>query len=383
MDIETILVAGVHTRPVVFSAKALGLTVYAVDYFGCVDLRQKADQLFTMTGEEPSKSNGRLSDRFDAAQLKALVDEAPAADAVVWRSGISPAALEDKGCLYGNSPEVVEKVEDKEWLFKKLRHKNIPTPKTIAVQSRKDALAAAEDLGYPLIMKPVRGAGGREIKKIFSPSDFPLEMGPYLLQERIAGVHASVSVLGDGENAVALTLNEQLLGLSELGQSKPYGYCGNIVPLSSKHSLVACNLAEKVTSMLGLVGSNGVDMVLTENGPVVIEVNPRFQGSMQCVEKTTNLNLVKAHIEACEGELPEKIDISGFGVRMSSFAEERSVVKCNLQEMDGIFDVPLPGVIIEGGEPIATAFAWNAHRETAVNRCKNLTKKIYSSLQPT
>ena len=54
-----------------------------------------------------------------------------------------------------------------------------------------------------------------------------------LIQEYVSGMPASASLISSTNGAITLTLNEQILGLSEVGQEEPFGYCGNVVPLAT------------------------------------------------------------------------------------------------------------------------------------------------------
>ena len=65
-------------------------------------------------------------------------------------------------------------------------------------------------------------------------------------------------------------------------------------------------MAEEIIAKLGLVGSNGVDFLLTEKGPVVVEVNSRFQGSLDTVELSGGGNVFQAHLQSFAGRLPKK-----------------------------------------------------------------------------
>jgi predicted ATP-grasp superfamily ATP-dependent carboligase len=98
-----------------------------------------------------------------------------------------------------------------------------------------------------------------------------------LIQEYVEGDAASASVISTASDARTVAVNEQLLGVRDLGQLEPFGYCGNITPLEASEAVVErCReVAEEVVEHFRLVGSNGVDLVITGEGvPEVIEVNP-------------------------------------------------------------------------------------------------------------
>jgi predicted ATP-grasp superfamily ATP-dependent carboligase len=112
----------------------------------------------------------------------------------------------------------------------------------------------------------------------------------FLFQEYINGTHASVSLISTEHEAISVSVNEQLIGLDSVYAPGPFAYCGNISPFVTKSSermrirTQMSEIAEFLTTELGLVGSNGIDFVVTDDVPFVIEVNPRFQGSLDTVE---------------------------------------------------------------------------------------------------
>lgn len=187
----------------------------------------------------------------------------------------------------------------------------------------------------------------------------------FIVQEYLQGTFASVSVLSTGEDAVALTVNEQLIGVPWLGAIQPFRYCGNITPLDTKHSGKMCRIAETLVLELGLIGSNGVDFIITKDGPVVLEVNPRFQGSLDTVELFTGVNLFDAHVRACSGELVKKPQATCFAVKMVVFAESKMTIRKNL-DVDGIANVPPVGKDINAEELIAIALGTGATRKDAM-----------------
>jgi hypothetical protein len=72
-----------------------------------------------------------------------------------------------------------------------------------------------------------------------------------------------------------------------------------------------------VESMSGLKGYIGVDLILTEHGPVLIEINPRLTTSYIGVQKVSGFNLAKAMIDSAKGKdlptVPEPIGSAYLG----------------------------------------------------------------------
>jgi len=121
-----------------------------------------------------------------------------------------------------------------------------------------------------------------------------------LCQEFVGGVPASVSLLADGRNAVALTVNGQ-----SLCGSFNFSYCGGMTPLDHPNSDRAVDTALRTYRALpGLRGYVGVDVVLTESEAVVIEVNPRLTTAYLGARMAIDDNIAALALAACMGMLP-------------------------------------------------------------------------------
>jgi predicted ATP-grasp superfamily ATP-dependent carboligase len=274
-----------------------------------------------------------------------------------------------------------------------LKRLAVSAPETVVVNDLSEAFRVSKEIGFPIVVKPAKGFGGAGIRKVENPEEleeifkklhYPQQ--EMVIQEYIPGIAASVSVISSRNECSALTVNEQLIGLSEFGQTEPFGYCGNIVPLSTsdKISSVCKELAERIALHFELAGSNGVDLAISDDGvPYVVEVNPRFQGSLECVENVLGLNIVEAHMKACRRGLLPKVPnaICEFCTRLILFAPRRSVVP-DLSRHAEVRDVPVPGVVIEKGEPICSVIAEERDRDSSLKRAEGVAQKILSSLKP-
>ena len=399
-EIKNLLLVGMDVNPLANSAKKAGYKVYAVDYFGDQDLRSVSESYFSIIDQSEGSSCGRLNADFDVKILlkgaKEISSENPI-DAILLSTGLddSPEVLSELfkiAPILGNSPELIQRVRDRERFFFELRRLGAPVPETAVVHGFLEASRVSKEIGYPLLVKPVKGFGGSGIRKIESPEELeeifkkhPSSGQRVAIQEYVPGVAASVSVVSSRYESATLTVNEQLIGLSLFGQTEPFGYCGNIVPLSaSQHILSTCRgLAEKIVTHFGLVGSNGVDLVISKRGvPHVVEVNPRFQGTLECVESVSGVNLVEAHVKACMKGLLPKIPetIRKFCTRLILFAHHRSVVP-DLSRYSEVRDMPLPRVIIEKGEPLCSIIAEGKDRDSSFKKAKDVAERIFGSLK--
>ncbi len=358
--IRKILAIGYSVRHIVCSGSRAGYEMYAADAFGDVDTKRCAKRHlllnpFQLRADVVKMLNARI-------------------DGIIIGSGFESEDLdfltaEDRKIL-GNAPELTKEVSNKAWLSSRLDDLDIPHPLTCTGREIAEGEEKAKLFHYPVVAKPAYGGGGTA--NFFCRTEKELircakQLPEFLFQEYIKGTPASVSLISTKREAVPVSVNEQLIGLNSLSAPGPFVYCGNISPLVTKLSVSErmCELAAELTQELGLVGSNGVDFVLADDEPVVIEVNPRFQGSLDTVELSTGLNLVDAHVNAVKkGILTERVEARRYAAKAIVFAKQEGMVMGNL-DRDGIVDIPEKGRIIRRGEPIATGIGIGDSRESA------------------
>ena len=399
--IQSVLAIGIDTVSIVNSAKEAGYKIYAADYFGDTDLRRKCSGCDTIIEQKHGKSCGKMKSEFKPEaflEMAKSLNEKYEIDAILLSSGLDDFShvlhrLNDIVPVLGNSPEVITRIRKKPEFFEELDCLGIEHPETAVVKNVDAAKAAAIKMGYPVVIKPERGFGGAGITAAWNSKeletaffDASMVSQDLLIQKFINGVHASISFLATDKKVRILTINEQLLGLNFLFQKEPFGYCGNIVPLNFASSVFEkCRfITEKIALHFGLNGSNGIDLVISnENTPYVIEVNPRFQGTLECVERTLGINLVESHINACVyGSLPTiKEKVSVFCTRLILYAPKR-VVASDLTVFHETRDIPLPGILIEEGEPLCSIITEGKNRKLSFEKARKLAESIYVMLSP-
>lgn len=366
-----LLFIGIHTRPMVVSAKKVGHEVYSVDYFGSTDLKAAADRSMSIVDQRPGESMGRFEDNYSPERLMEL-SEGIEADRTILTT-----TLDDfrGGKIAGTPVKQVTKIKDKAYQLKKLESTGIRIPKGVVVDGRDEAVEAAREIGYPCVLKPVRGGGGRRNVLVEKEMDIPDLEGEFLLQEYVQGLPVSASCLSTGRDAVGISTSTQILGSRFLNQTG-FAYCGNMVPLERGGEDII-GFTEEIARKFQVVGWTGVDFVLSKNGPVFMELNPRFQGTFDCVEAAYGINLVEAHLAACQGDLPERPRAKRCSVRMTYFSKNRAIVKDTSQM---VYDVPVQGVVIEAREPITTVVCSAPEMRETVTKAKDHVYKIQASI---
>lgn len=393
---QTVMVIGFNARPIVRLAKQLGFKVIAIDYWGDMDIVPYADALLTVLRPTPHARREHPSRKplsellYDMAEK--TLHQHNEVDFILLGSGLDDrpdlwSRLNRLAPILGCSPETLKTVRSPEKLFSIAEKIGVSCPKTERAKEAEECVEVAEKIGFPVLLKPLSSSGGFRLRLARNPAEakkyFKTVSGRYgevFVQEHIEGTDASSSILGNGKDCIVVSVNEQLLGIKRLGANTPFGYCGNIVPLKANEKTVnrikdiSCALGKK----LNLIGSNGFDFVVRENGePYLMEVNPRFQATLECIQHVTGLNLVSEHIRACHGELPEKIPKpKGCAVKMIVFAKHLSKIP-DLSKLKNVFDITNPSTIVNRGEPICTVQIHEITREKAIRKAWKSVQTIY------
>jgi predicted ATP-grasp superfamily ATP-dependent carboligase len=110
-------------------------------------------------------------------------------------------------------------------------------------------------------------------------------------------------------------------------------------------------------------------------------VNPRFQGTLECVEKHANINLVETHIEAClKGVLPViKTKQTRFFTRLILYSPKKTRVP-ELTSFGGLRDIPIPGSNIEKAEPLCSVLTEGESRKESYENALLKAEMVYATV---
>ncbi|MEM3383517.1 MAG: ATP-grasp domain-containing protein [Nitrososphaerales archaeon] len=215
---------------------------------------------------------------------------------------------------------------DKFKLYERLKENGLSIPKTYKVKIDEEIekiQKIVRNISFPLIVKPVEGIGCYGLSVVKSFSQLPIAINKIkeevktnacIIQEFVKGIHASVSLISNGKEAIPLTLNLQIINLNT--PDKASSYLGGIVPFDHELKDRAFHTAKRAVELFnGLKGYIGVDLILSESGPQLIEINPRLTVSYIGLKQVSNLNLAHAMIKAClKNELPEVFSHHGYSI---------------------------------------------------------------------
>ncbi len=292
-----VLVAGFATRHVAQSAERAGYEVCAVDHFCDQDLSWY------------TKDREKFEDLEDLPDAIDRISTRHRFDLFVPTSGAE--LLSPPLPLLGTPPDRIARFLDKldtQHFFESL---DVPVPRILPEGE------------YPAMVKPRSGAGGWRNAVIGSDGELAAwktlyQDVPHIRQEVIGGIPASVCCIATGSRAMAVTTNEQILRGS--GESA-FGFSGSITPFDHPLRGEMIAIAERIAAASGCRGTIGIDFVVSDDRAVAIEVNPRFQGTVDTVEMACGCNLFDLHADACSGHPPA-------GARNPREVAARSILFC-------------------------------------------------------
>jgi acetyl-CoA carboxylase, biotin carboxylase subunit len=252
----------------------------------------------------------------------------------------------------GPQPDVIQLMGVKERARALMRDAGVPIlPGSDGViKTGEEALATAEAIGYPVIVKASAGGGGRGMRVVNSPAELPALVvqaqqeagaafgcpdvyiekflrGPRHIEFQVlADQHGNVEILGERECSIQRR-HQKLLEESPSPALKPE---------------VRCRVSEKLREAIRAVGytnAGTVEFLMDETGSLYfIEVNARIQVEHPVTEMVTGVDLVKSQILIAAGErLP---DILGGPVKPQGHA-----IECRINAENPETFAPSPGRI--------------------------------------
>ena len=410
---ENLLLMGIDTRPMVNSALKLDYKTFSISYFKTVDFKMPYMEKHVLD-QESVISCGRFEENYSPEKLLELskdflfqnYDENEI-DKIVLTTGIN---TKDFSGEFKNFRKIVrgnkntESVDNKFKFYNKLKNKfDVPlTFQPSDVGELNEILQQHSNNQF--ILKPLQGSGGlgifllnnescNELKQV-SEICQNISLENYILQEYIEGTNVSSSVLSSHDDRKNL-INSRLITEHDLGNDS-YEYSGNILPLDENSFRMfndnrteinadelndeMKNTSEDLIKEFGLIGSNGVDYILDNDGELkVIEINPRFQGTYELVENVLDINLLDAHIKACEGEIIDIPNPKQYSFKKIIYA--RKQINIGNLNIPNVYDIPYEGVKIEKDQPLVTIISSNKDLETTINDVKIAEDEVYKNIE--
>lgn len=386
-DSSRLLIVGASTRAAAASAIRAGFHPVCVDRFGDEDLRKIATVVAV---------NDDLHRTLDA--ILALPPMPWIYTGSLENDPKFIAAVSERHTLVGIPPDVLELVRDPFWLERTLRTNDLPA---LRVQSSRSSDAyvrtdlrpdvGVRSTGERWLLKPMRSGGGFRIAH-WSGQPLPTNERFYLQEHRL-GTPMSALFIASPKEAELIGVCEQLIG-TEFGAPTEFGYAGSIGPIavSDRTREPLQQLGNTLTREAQLRGLFGIDFILADDIPWLVELNPRYTASVEVLERALGRALFAEHASACSdctATVRERIASNCIVGKQIVFAASDLTV-LNLEttfESSGhapesplIADIPALGSRIAAGWPICTVFAEAENLTVCRERLAARVQTVYGTI---
>ncbi|MGD8310452.1 MAG: carbamoyl-phosphate synthase large subunit, partial [Chromatiales bacterium] len=211
-------------------------------------------------------------------------------------------ALEKAGApIIGTTPDSIDLAEDRERFQKMIQQLELLQPPNRTARSVDAALALAEEIGYPLVVRPSYVLGGRAMEIVYNEDELRSYMAeavsvsnesPVLLDRFLNdAIEVDVDAVSDGENVVIGGIMQHI---EQAGVHSGDSACS--LPVYSLSREIQERLREQIRAMaraLNVVGLMNTQFAIQEEDIYVLEVNPRASRTVPFVSKATGLPLAK------------------------------------------------------------------------------------------
>jgi carbamoyl-phosphate synthase large subunit len=241
--------------------------------------------------------------------------------------------LEEMGVkILGTSPETIDLAEDRDRFRLIMRKLDIPQPESGMASTMDEAQKIADEIGYPLMVRPsyVLGGRGMEVVQDEESLKFYLEAAveispqrPILIDKFLDNaIEAEADAIADGTDAFVPAVMEhiELAGIHS-------GDSACVIPpvsIAPKHIETISEYTRKIAIELNVIGLMNIQYAIFENTVYVLEANPRASRTVPLVSKVCNISMARIAMQTMLGKRIADFElkhrpISHYGIKEAVF----------------------------------------------------------------
>ena len=203
--------------------------------------------------------------------------------------------------IIGTDIEAINNAEDRKCFERIMNEVGIPQPKAEAVTDIEAGVAAAERIGYPVLVRPSFVLGGRAMQIVGNEETLRLylrtaveinEKSPVLVDKYILGKELEVDAICDGKDVFIPGIMEHVEHTGIHSGDSISVYPTFSVSAQVKDTIIA--YTKQLGLAIGIIGLFNIQFIVDENDKVyVIEVNPRSSRTVPFLSKSTGVPMPK------------------------------------------------------------------------------------------
>ena len=201
--------------------------------------------------------------------------------------------------ILGTSAENVDAAEDRELFDGILEECHIPRPKGHTVYTADEAIRAANELGYPVLVRPSYVLGGQGMQIAINDEDVDQYIGiinriaqehPILVDKYLQGKEIEVDAVCDGEDILIPGIMEHIERAGIHSGDSISVYPARTISESAKRTIE--DYTRKLAKSLHVLGMINIQFIVCGEEVYVIEVNPRSSRTVPYISKVTGIPIV-------------------------------------------------------------------------------------------
>ncbi|HIX59142.1 MAG TPA: carbamoyl-phosphate synthase large subunit [Candidatus Blautia gallistercoris] len=201
--------------------------------------------------------------------------------------------------ILGTSAENVDAAEDRELFDEILETCHIPRPKGHTVYTAEEAKKAANELGYPVLVRPSYVLGGQGMQIAINDEDVEQFIGiinritqehPILVDKYLVGKEIEVDAVCDGEDILIPGIMEHIERAGIHSGDSISVYPAQTISDSAKKTIE--EYTKRLSQSLHVIGMINIQFIVCGEDVYVIEVNPRSSRTVPYISKVTGIPIV-------------------------------------------------------------------------------------------
>ena len=221
--------------------------------------------------------------------------------------------------IIGTSPDMIDCAEDRERFQRLLRDLGLRQPPNRTARAPEEAIALAQEIGYPLVVRPSYVLGGRAMEIVHQQADLERYMreavkvsndSPVLLDRFLNdAIEVDVDAVSDGQRVLIGGIMEHI---EQAGVHSGDSACS--LPPFSLSAALQDELRRQTVAMargLNVVGLMNVQFAIQDETVYVLEVNPRASRTVPYVSKATGVPLAKVAARCMVGRSLDAQGVAG------------------------------------------------------------------------
>ncbi|KUG04078.1 carbamoyl-phosphate synthase large chain [hydrocarbon metagenome] len=249
--------------------------------------------------------------------------------------------------ILGTTPDTIDLAEDRDRFRQIMEKLDIPMPESGMAVNLEEALAIAERIGYPLMVRPSYVLGGRGMEVVHDEEMLRRYLQaavgvtperPILIDRFLSNaIEAEADAIADGNDAFVPTVMEhiELAGIHS-------GDSACVIPpisISARHIAAIEEYTRKIAKELNVIGLMNMQYAIADDRIYVLEANPRASRTVPLVSKVCNISMARIATEIMMADhAGQKYSVNGLvAKKIPHFGVKEAVFPFNMfQEVDPI-----------------------------------------------